>query len=95
MTAERADLAPTGAEPNLADSPGLRVVPPLRPNARALPDWLVAAAVGGGVALGVAISVAGVFGVAAVVALAIVGALVRDEGPKVWRRTVRRRERSK
>lgn len=94
MTAERADVAAVEQEPNLVAAPGLRVVPPLRRKARALPDWLVGAAVGGGIALGLAISVAGVFGVAAVVALVIVGCLARDEGPRVWRRRVRRRERS-
>lgn len=90
MSADRADLVTAAVEPNLADAPGLRVVPPLRKVRRAFPDWLVGAAVGGGIVLGLAISVAGVFGVAVVVALVIVGQLSVDQAPRAWRRLRRR-----
>lgn len=77
-------------DPELTAAAGLRVVPPLRRRVRALPDWIVPAVVALGVALGVAITLAGVFGVAVVAAVLIVTALVRDEGPRVWRRLRRR-----
>jgi hypothetical protein len=77
-------------DPELTAAAGLRVVPPLRRRARALPDWVVPAVAVLGIVLGLAITLAGVFGVAMVTAGLIVAALVRDEGPRVWRRLRRR-----
>jgi hypothetical protein len=77
-------------EPELTEAAGLRVVPPLRRRPRALPDGAPLFLAVLGVLLGLAITVAGVFGAAAVVAVLIVGRLVRDEGPRVWRRLRRK-----
>lgn len=86
MTSPAGRVELSERDPELTSRPGLRVVPPLRRARRALPDWLVGAAVGGGIALGAAISIAGVFGVAAVVALVIVAQVTADQAPRVWRR---------
>lgn len=85
--AEPAEVSLVKAEPELTEGPGLRVVPSLR--ARALSDGLVLAVVAAAVLVGVGWARFGLFGVAGAVALLIVAALVKDEGPRVWRRVRR------